>query len=60
MQDIILGMGFKGGKGFPYLKMSPNGVQMHHVRDKFGNLVYDENGNPIYENCETQCSHNAS
>lgn len=57
IQNILLGMGFKGGKGFPDVKMV-NGVQKHHMRDKFGNLMYDENGNPIYEICsESKCSH---
>ena len=41
-------MGFKGGKGFPEVKISPDGVKLYHLRDKFGNLMYDENGMPIY------------
>ena len=47
MQDIILGMGFKGGKGFPEFKMV-DGVKMTHQRDQKCNLMYDEDGQPIY------------
>ena len=44
MQDLILGMGFKGGKGFPDVKITKDGVKMYQLRDKFGNLMFDENG----------------
>ena len=33
MQDILLGMGFNGGKGFPEIKWSEDGYKMVVKRD---------------------------
>lgn len=48
MQAIMLGLGFGGGKGFPEIKYAKNGNRMIQKRDKNGNLVYDEYGEPVY------------
>lgn len=48
MQSIILGMGFKGGKGFPDVKVLPDGTKLYQLRDENGNLMFDQFGNPIY------------